>query len=293
MKLKVISFPKRHSRNYITKRVEGLCDSLRDEYEIEQVELETYQALNEYGKLSQFKLRHCIIFEQEDKKFKVIEWDDRDNPIKYDCRELVKSPNCLYVLKCQCSMSSIHPKIRPFFYFEKHNPDIFSEQLDELRAKPVASQKLYWRGNLHLGRREILQHIQDVLNDGWEDLVPIEEYWKEMSSHKVALSLPGLGAACHREFEAFAVGTPVIMPIFRNRYYEKLLPDFHYIPIRVSEGYGERHPREMAMKIKQMYEVVVNDNGLLNFISKNAMNYYDTYIRYSRSIQWMRKLLEL
>jgi len=293
MKLKVISFPKRHSRNYITKRVEGLCNLISDKYEVEKVELETYETLDEYGKYKHFKLRHCIVFEHEDKKFKIIEWDDRDNPIKYDCREIVKSPNCMYILKCQCSLRSVHPKIRPFFYFEKHNPDIFSEHLQSLRDKPITSQKLYWRGNPHLGRKEVLQHLTGIMNKEWEELTSIENYWEEIATHKVALSLPGLGAACHREFEAFAVGTPVIMPVFRNRYYEKLIPDCHYIPIKVSDGYIQRHPYEMAQKIIQVYKDVINNDHLLNNIRKNAMEYYDTYIRYDQSIHWMRNLLEL
>lgn len=292
MKLKIVTFPKRHSRNYILKRVEGLCELL-PEYQIEQVEHEMYCTLAGDGKPTEFHLRHCILFEHEDHTFKIIEWDDRDNPGKYDSREIVKSPLCKFVLKCQYNKhKTINPKMRPFFYFDKHDPHLLSQDIERLRQKERTGD-LYFRGNAHLGRDAVLDGLSAILNEGSDKIVERDVYFEEMASHKLALSLPGLGRACHREFEAFAVGTPVIMPEFRNDYYHQLIPDYHYISVDITEETIQKRPHEAIAKILSRYRAVTSDDMLLGQISRNAAAYYDSYIRYESSLVWFKRLLEL
>jgi hypothetical protein len=150
---------------------------------------------------------------------------------------------------------------------------------------------MYWRGNPHLNRKETIEELGSDYLRGIEDgiwrAINQNQFYREMARCKLALSLPGLGKACHREFEAFAVGTPVIMPKFNNIYYENLKPDYHYVSFDPKGG------RNMGSQIKSRYHEVVDDDEFLEFIRMNAMQYYDEYIRCDSSIQWMLKLLEL
>jgi len=282
-RLRIVSFPKRHSRNYIVRRVEALVESLKGRYEVAAEEVDHYH---------NFVLKHCMLFEHENGKFKVIDWGDRDNAGKFDSKEIVKSPMCEFVLKCQYNrFKTINPKIRPYFYFEKHNPDVFSSLLRDLRNRPKTSDKIYWRGNDHLNRKEVLEQIEDLLNDGYEELTDLETYWREITDHKLALSLPGLGKSCHREFEAFAVGTPVIMPVFQNHFFIDLVPNKHYIAVDAGPDMIHSNPSKLARLVRDKYNEVKDAD--LSHVSKAAMAYYDNYIRFEPSIKMLRKLLEL
>ena len=103
----------------------------------------------------------------------------------------------------------------------------------------------------------------------------------------------GLGRACHREFEAFAVGTPVIMPTFDNKFYTDLIPDHHYIAVPRNPGDVQRKPQRVAKAIRERYEEVKDNQDFLNLIRNNAMGYYDKYLEYRESAEWFMRLLEL
>ena len=143
---------------------------------------------------------------------------------------------------------------------------------------------MYFRGNFHLGRQEILDQLEDLLNSSYKHRVGQGQFFKELAQHKIALSLRGMAKANHREFEAFAVGTPVIMEEFPNLFHVPLIPNHHYISV-ISDDRG------LAECIRERLSQV--DDDLLEFVRKNAMDYYDANIKFENSVQWMLKLLEL
>jgi len=230
-------------------------------------------------------LKASHIFQHFDGTYKVIDWGDRDNPTKFDSKRVVDDPKCLFILKCQLR-PNCDEKLRPFFFFDKVGMD-FIDEIEELRGQPKTYENLYWRGRAHLEREYTLDYLKDFLNDTHDRMVNQKGYFLEMARHKIALSLPGLGKACHREFEAFAVGTPALMPKFTNLYYENLIPDYHYISFEPS------HHKRLAPDIIRRYHEVIRDDLFLSFIRSNAMRYYDEYIRCDRSAEWIVRLLEL
>lgn len=273
----MIYMPREDSRTYITERVEGMVDIL-DAYRVTRESRSTY-----LGR----KFDQCIVFEHEDGMFKIIDWGDRDHPSKMECEDIIKEDKCQYVLKCQYSPKWHVPKLRPFFYFEKTKPKEFSASLSKLRAIPKSSDKLYWRGNPHMGRGEVLAHLTDLLFEGHESLTDLRAYYEETASHKMALSLPGLGKSCHRDFECFALGTVVVAPLFQNLHHSPLLPDVHYAAVRCETS----SPEDLAQAVRKRATSLTWED--LARIRKNAMDYYDEFIRYESSVKWMKHLLEL
>jgi hypothetical protein len=144
---------------------------------------------------------------------------------------------------------------------------------------PKTTNKLYWRGNDHLGRKDILNSLNDVLNDDHTNRVSLQEYYEEIASHQIALSLPGLGKSCHREYECFAIGTVVVSPKFQNTNHAPLIPDHHYLAVD--------NPAQIRDKIAMTTQLE------LCAIRLNAMRYYDEYLRYESSLKWLWHLLEL
>ena len=254
----------------MTDRIDAIIGLLKDKYIITVKE-------------NQWKDSH--MFEHEDGTYKCVDWGDRDNPIKIDTKAALDDDKCKFVLKCQLRPDS-HEKLRPFFFFAKSGNKL-DDQLPQLRAMSKSREKLYWRGSFHLEREATLNETSQCLNADYQQTRDQNVYYRQMAQSKLALSLPGLGPACHREFEAFAVGTPVIMPYFKNIYYEGISPNYEYICIdqRTNETLGE--------SVVRRYHEVKEDKKLLSFIAKNAMEYYDEYCSVESSSRWMVKLLEL
>jgi hypothetical protein len=271
--LRVIQLDCLDRRTYISERVEALLDILSNKYRI-SLEKKTHYC-GHYA-------RQCTIFEHEDGMFKGIDWNDSNRPEKTRIKPILANPMCQFILKCQYSPNYRTPKVRPFFYFEKTNPKEFSNSLSELRLIKKSCKELYWRGNTHLGRHDLLSDVSDLLNKDWSQIVDRETFYKELASHEIAISLPGLGKSCHREFECFAIGTVVVAPLFQNTYHMPLIPDYHYLALEPSSF-------EESLRNK----LAATSNETLLSIRRNAIKYYDDYIRFESSIQMIKHLLEL
>ena len=230
--------------------------------------------------------KYSNMFEHTDGSYKIIDWGDRDNPRKLDIREAMEDPKCQVILKCQLRPNS-PDKLRPFFFYAKSGRR-FAESLPNLRQRPKKSKKLYWRGNPHMDRAKILNEIGSTyLNHDYMETRNKNVYFREIANSKIMLSLRGWGMACHREFEGFGIGTPVLMPKYDNIYLVNIIPDYHYILIE------QQHGEMYSEAIKRRYNEVINDEDFLYYIRRNAMDYYDSYCAFHKSVDWMELLLEL
>lgn len=274
--LKVIMTDLRESALYFQKRIDFLLSTLREKYFIKEQHGNEYEGVH---------LTQCVIFEHENKRFKLIDLSDPDNGDYASFFEIIKKENCQFVLKSQYNPTLNIPKLRPFFYFEKSDPEVFSGRLSSLRSIKKNNNELYWRGSLHESRKNIIFSIKNLLNTSFEKSIHSKLYFEELASHKVALSLPGGGNSCHREFECFGIGTVVLSPKFKNIYHIPLIPNYHYLCVDGDEE------KDIIKNIKYRFENLKDDE--INFIRSNAIEYYDNYIEYKKNAFWTRHCLEL
>lgn len=274
--LKVIITDLKESKIYFQPRLDYAIDVLKKTYQITVEHSKHYLGL---------KLSQCIIFEHENKFFKVIDLSDPDNSKHAGFFNIVKDNRCQFVLKSQYNPKLNIPKLRPFFYFEKSDPKFFCENLNFLRSIKKVNNKLYWRGVLHDNRKKIILPIKNILNDNFSKSLHFKAYYEELATYSVALSLPGGGNSCHREFECFGIGTVVLSPKFKNIYHIPLIPNYHYICV---DGDGEK---EIIKNIRKRFSRLTSDE--IEFVKKNAMEYYDNNIRYKKSVDWIVFCLEL
>lgn len=260
-----VHYPTKRPKTYIWDRIERLLSIMESRFKIVTVESD---------------LSASFLFEQPTGSFTAIDFGDRDNSLKFDTKEVVKEAKCRFVLKCHVRPDNVNPKIRPFFYWDKAGRNFAPERYRSLKK----NGKMCFRGNCHLGREEILEQLGDLLNTDYRRRINQEQFFKEMAQSRIALSLRGMAKTNHREFEAFAVGTPVIMEYNPNLFHVPLTPDHHYISVNVDE-------RGLAECIRDRLSQV--DKEFLGFIRQNAMEYYDANIKFENSVQWMLKLLEL
>jgi hypothetical protein len=266
----IISSPRKRAKKFMADRVDAIIDAIKKKYIISIKENCWHDS-------------HMV--EHEDGSYKCVDWGDRDNHDKIDTLSALSDPKCQFILKCQ--LRPKYPeKLRKFFYFAKGGNQL-DDQLPRLRMVEKNGKKMYWRGNTHLHRGIVLNEISGHLNNDFMKTCDQNTYYREMATSKMSLSLPGLGPACHREFEAFAVGTPVIMPEFKNIYYVDLIPNHHYVSVVAESG------ESLGSAIIRRYHEVCGDDEFMSFVANNAMQYYDTYCSVKSSVKWMIKFLEL
>lgn len=113
-------------------------------------------------------------------------------------------------------------------------------------------------------------------------LLSMQDYLFEAIKHKVGLSIHGLAEVCHRDIEYLAIGLPMLRLEYMNELYPKLIPNYHYISVDRTgfpiDGHADRIGGDEYIEAyrKRFYEVK-DDYQFLEFISKNAREYYVNY----------------
>jgi hypothetical protein len=209
-------------------------------------------------------------------------------------RILASDPRCRVILKQQYqhALYSTHPltKVKPWTYLSCF-PSEVDVRADDLRTIPRWRAPMYFRGKVtHRRRAAILRRLVDLGVVAPEtDAVPFEPYLRELSQYRLALSLPGWGNLCHREIEAFAVGTPVLMPRLLNELHDPLGPDQHYVSVNVAVDGTD--PNGVAQAIAERYWEVIDDHAFLERVVRNATQWYDTNARFPAVLALTDRLL--
>jgi hypothetical protein len=147
--------------------------------------------------------------------------------------------------------------------------------------------------------RTILSHFSNEVIYGGEPIGGFDKYATEMLDFKLALSVAGRGEMCYRDIECMAMGVPFIRFEYTTELNPPLIPNFHYISVDRPDDLkdwmnldrnGEHHHAEMITK---RYLEVIDDTEFLEFISKNAREYYENYLSPTSSVKHTINLLEL
>jgi hypothetical protein len=120
-------------------------------------------------------------------------------------------------------------------------------------------------------------------------------YFEDLIKYKIGLSIAGRGELCYRDIEYMALGIPMIRFNYLSELNPNLIPNYHYISInRPDDLIIDRLGNESHAKlIEERYLEVKDDYEFLNFISKNARQYYTDYLSRENRVNHTIKLLNL
>ena len=145
--------------------------------------------------------------------------------------------------------------------------------------------KLFFRGWMLDFRKKMTEGLnrEDILvidkNLNKQNLKYLD-YLNEMSEYLVSLSLPGGTEICNRDIECFAIGVPVLRPNLQINYPDPLIPNYHYISCYHSCDYTNNgNPEYVSYEdfkknLLYTWDMVKNNDEYLNFISKNARDWF-------------------
>jgi FkbM family methyltransferase len=183
-------------------------------------------------------------------------------------------------------------KYSPWTYFTSSVMDI--EPFYERRLEtPPTEDRLYFRGT-SLEDRSILEFFNPETITQFAPQ-PQDIYYNDIIKHKVALSVDGRGEFCYRDIECFGLGVPIIRYEYKSKFYNELIPNYHYVSLKRPYDMGlyrlgnESHAR----KLESRYNEVLNNTEFLDFISKNARKYYEDNILQNNKIKNTFNLLNL
>lgn len=125
-----------------------------------------------------------------------------------------------------------------------------------------------------------------------------DSYMDLAIQYKVGLSIHGHAEVCHREFDYMAAGIPNLRLEYMTQLDAPLIPNYHYISIPLEQFpwdgrlHREGGPQYVEAYKKRFFEVK-DDLDFLDFISKNARDYYIKYCSPQNRLNHALKLLNL
>jgi hypothetical protein len=197
-------------------------------------------------------------------------------------------------------------KVRPWIFLPYKEFDY--DHYRELRkTKPKLDEKLFYLGSgIDLYRKS----VQFVESKGLLQRTgnyEFKDYLDKMISSKVGLShyldldkyntpFDHPGEFCYRDIEYMSVGLPFIRIEYKDSVHDPLLPNHHYISIPREKAYVEYEKNGdegVADLYINKYLEVKDDQDLLNFISKNQIEWFDRNIKSPNIEKLTFELLEL
>lgn len=189
---------------------------------------------------------------------------------------------------------NIH-KYSPWIHFQSGFTDLDIFYYKRKHSQ-ITSKKLYFRGSVN--SRPMLKHFSpNILTNTNIIGIKPEDYFQDLIKHQIGLAVGGVAEFCYREVEYMAIGVPYVRFIYDSKLKVPLIPNYHYIAIDRPTDLPENKDRLSLKKhvdlIEKRYLEVVDDKNFLEFIAKNARDYYTNYIRYPNDVNHAIDYLEL
>lgn len=185
-------------------------------------------------------------------------------------------------------------KYSPWIYFQQEVFD-YEKFYEKRKTFNTFIDKMYFRGTI--SERPITQFFDKKYVEGFGS---IPNYFDDLIKYKIGLSIAGVGELCYRDIEYMCMGMPFLRFEYLSELNPKLIPNYHYIsvdrPDDIPNHNGLSTDRlgleKHAKLIEKRFLEVKDDLDFLNFISKNAREYYTTYLN-ENNVNHTIKLLNL
>jgi hypothetical protein len=279
-----------YNRNIVVKFIEQTFNYKVNIKELSECNLEFKNMLSGWvGIVENPENNKCVIIESSDK-----------NKQHERIKELTEKHNGDIV--CIVFQRNRRQKKNKYIYDSVFYPgslDCLNERNNE--KEPVdlrgTDHRMFFRGKMRITRKEINLLDESIFsgraNSRKKHNIKQENYFDEMTNHRLAISLPGIGVFCWREIECYALGIPVMMYKPVNVMHNNPQPDVHYINL----GRRIRNAERSARRITEKYHEVIEDFEKLEYIRNNAHDWYAKNIQepntFSEWVEPFSKILNL
>lgn len=148
-------------------------------------------------------------------------------------------------------------------------------------------KKAIFIGALYQDRKDITDiikkhpYVEIISNDRG---IVGEQYFKEISKYRMAISLNGNGEFCLRDLECLGLRMPTVRSELKTTFYNPIIADHHYL--RASDAcpeawftYSGISKKIIADQFIECIEKNIDDIEKLSYVSKNGREYFDNFCR--------------
>lgn len=249
--------------------------------------------------------RHAIVIIEniENKKYMVIStWDSISQEVsnwsdfKEKCVELFTSHG-MHKNPTTYDLSEI--KYTPLSYIscpvdgEKYADMYYEKNL--INSKRIIPEKLWYKAtDPYSFKKYIYENDKRFYFETGRST--IEDFIKNMSKYKIIMDISGIGGNSCRLVQGMGLGLAVIRPKVKVLADNPLIPNYHFIEVDCddysnSQDYNKY--KELADAYIDKFEEVKNDEDFINYISKNAREYFDKNCRIENFIDLVYKKVDL
>lgn len=293
----------RYFRNY-NFFWDSFTQHLKQYFEVEEnryfegANRERWQVELKKGISSNFLLLECeyVIENAETGEFHILSVSDDFTHAILNEKE---NPFCKSILLSQFNPKAVKhhvgeyiDKYKPWIYFQSlfDNLEMYYQKRQFIKER---SNTLFFKGT-SIQDRSFLSHLD---KNYVTEFSPIgsNDYFNQLISHKLAISIDGRGEFCYRDVECFGCGVPIIRYKFESILNDPLIANYHYISIPRPPDMTlyRTGTKEHADRFMEKYFEIINNDELLNFISNNAKKYYDKNLTLKNSLEKTFDILKL
>jgi len=263
--------------------------------------IELLSEISNFGKTPPISDVEYIIENLETKEIKVLSFTEY---FTHYVTHFAKSNSCTRILLVHFNWNNRYEwmkrdrsvkdidKVRPWIFlpFKEFDYDYYRELR---QSKLEFEDKLFYLGSGIDSYRKSVQMVEqkgflqktgnysfsDYLNKMVDSKIGLSHYL-DLDKYTTPFDHPG--EFCYRDIEYMSVGLPFIRIEYKDSVHDPLLPNHHYISIPREKAYiaYEKNKDEgIADLYIQKYLEVKDDKELLNFISKNPIEWFDKNIK--------------
>lgn len=155
----------------------------------------------------------------------------------------------------------------------KSTDDELIENTRNLNIQREFKRKPRFRGSCYAFRNFLKEdprfEIFNIYNK--EERLEKEEYFAEMFSSKINISLNGIGESCFRDIEILGLGCTLLRPKLSVEFHNKLIPNYHYASVEVKD---QTNFNDLADAIYAKYDWLSRNPDIADSIAENGRNWY-------------------
>lgn len=245
-----------------------------------------------------------VIYDEEKDILRAISYSETRTKLWDIFKERNKQDDILIVLHQRCwglhnfNESELNFQLKKttiYTYLPTLDYDYFYHKRLNLPLKDTI-EKLFLRTTTGRGD-EVKLADMGVTNEMFPP-VNLENYLKKAINHRIGLSISGAAEICHRDMEYMAIGLPMMRFEYADEYEPKLIPNYHYISVDRGDLPKDSHldcrgGDEYIKKYVGRFEEIKNNFEFLEFISKNAREYYQNNCSSENRVNNMIKKLNI
>jgi hypothetical protein len=199
-------------------------------------------------------------------------------------------------IACHLNNKEKESKCSPWVYFPQNIIDYekYYNFRQKIKNEGGLKDKFYFRGT-SLEYRNIINFFDEKYFIGGVPIGGFDTYARDLLQYKIGYSIAGRGEFCYRDIEYMALGIPFIRFEYTNQMNPRLIPNYHYISVDrpMDLSHDKDATNEHAKLIEQKFIEVKDNIQFLDFIAKNAKQYYEQYISVGGCVKHTLELLKL